>query len=38
MTRLELILEIIGSVVGTLCLFGSVFIWLYLGAAILGVN
>ena len=38
MRRPELILEIIGSVVGTLCLFGSVFIWLWIGAAIMGVQ
>ena len=38
MTRLELIVEILGSIVGAVCLFGSVFVWLWIGAAVIGVN
>tara|TARA_Y100000996_G_C22552445_1_gene654240 strand:+ start:1642 stop:1755 length:114 start_codon:yes stop_codon:yes gene_type:complete len=36
--RRVLALEIVGAVLGALCLFGSVFIWLHIGAAIMGVN
>lgn len=36
MTRLELIVEILGSIVGALCLFGSVFVWLWIAYALVG--
>jgi|AACY02.15.fsa_nt_gi hypothetical protein len=36
--RLLLALEILGAVLGALCLFGSFFIWLYIGAAVMGVQ
>ena len=36
MTRFELFLEILGSIVGALCLFGSVFVWLWIGYALVG--
>lgn len=34
----SLVLEIIGAVLGALCLFGSLFVWLWIGAAIMGVQ
>ena len=36
--RLLLALEILGAVLGGLSLFGSLFIWLWIGAAIMGVQ
>ena len=36
MGRLELFLEILGSLVGAVCLFGSVFVWLWIGYALVG--
>ena len=36
--RLLLALEIIGAVLGASSIFGSLFIWLWIGAAVTGVN